>query len=69
MSCHEDYFVIFGFLFGSRIRFFFDILNHDAVSELTAATGTSEDEDTTEDIIEIYNNNIYESENEIRITE
>ena len=57
MSSHKDYFVVFGFSCCSRIRFFFNILDHDEISELCATGGDLEYSDTTEDLIEIYNNN------------
>ena len=53
MSSHKDYFVIFGFSCRSRIRFFFNILDHDEISELYATCGDLELPDTTEDLIEM----------------
>ena len=68
MSGNKNYFVIFGFLFRSRIRLFFNILNHDDVSELEELAGALEAEDATEDIIEVESNIMYESENDRGIT-
>ena len=59
MSSHKYYFVIFGFSCRSRIRFFFNILDHDGISELYDTEGdleysdTTDPTDTTEDLIEL----------------
>lgn len=57
MSSQKDYFVIFGFSCRSRIGFFFNILDHDEISELYATWGDLEYPDTTEDLIEKKDNN------------
>ena len=57
MSSNEDDFVIFGFSCCSRIRLFFDILDHDEKSELCATGGDFESSDATEDLIVDVQNN------------